>query len=76
MCSGLRTLGVVQFMRAFPDLPAPMLTYTACVTAEGVTDALSTDSMESVIATKTILKKFFAVDDYLKPHMCQSHHFH
>ena len=43
MCSGLQTLGVLQLMRAFPDLMAPMLTYTACVTAEDVTDALYVD---------------------------------
>ncbi len=40
LCDGLRTLGVFSIIKMFPELFAPLLTYTACMSAEDVAEAI------------------------------------
>ena len=43
LCDGLRSLGVLRVMRAFPDLFLHLFTYTACVTSSEVLEAIYID---------------------------------
>ena len=42
-CAGLKNLGVLPLIRAFPDLFGPVLVYTACICPEDVVASVYTD---------------------------------
>ena len=43
LCDGLRSLGVLRVMRAFPELFLHLFTYTACVTSSEVLESVYLD---------------------------------
>lgn len=49
MCAGLRTLGVLEIIRAFPELFAPLLVYMASVSANNVNESIYVDESISNI---------------------------
>lgn len=46
---GLRPLGVLSVVHAFPEMCAPLFTYTACVSASSVNDAIYVDTSITTI---------------------------
>ena len=49
LCDGLRSLGVLHIMRAFPDLFLPLFTYTASVTSSDVQESVFVDEERTVV---------------------------
>ena len=64
LCDGLRSLGVLYTMRAFPDLFVHLFTYTACVTSNEVLEAVFVDEDRDLEVCDTIvmyhLKRFIS----------------